>query len=173
MKVIIDANLPNLSDDLITFLKAEFGLEEVKKIFIDTDDRTIYREAKRDGFDCIVTRDNDFEPFIENDLLRGNDDDKARGLPKIVFFSQNNGMDQDTLDRFFLYNFSAMKNFCAIRNPLGFKPVQYCTIAPEDLTKSLDEQNPNFIAVKEAFDLFKQGQTRRSRLLKRHNQQQP
>ena len=65
MKIIIDANLPNLSVDVIDFLKSEYGVEEIKKIYVDTKDDVIYREAKKDNFDFIITRDDDFEPFIE------------------------------------------------------------------------------------------------------------
>ncbi|MBK67343.1 MAG: hypothetical protein CMP22_04335 [Rickettsiales bacterium] len=166
MKIIIDANLPNLSVDVIDFLKSEYGVEEIKKIYVDTKDDVIYREAKKDNFDFIITRDDDFEPFIENDLRLSKNEDKARGIPRIIFFAKNNGMQQDELEKFMLLNIATLKRLSGVINNNGHKARQYFTCQsdtsepntskPDIFSKILKEEKADIL---QRFEAFKQNRS--------------
>ena len=152
MRIIIDANLPDISREMCK----DLGITEVRKITADTADRVIYDSADKQNFDLILTRDSDFEPFT-HEMLKykaGKKDfpsEKARAeeelrrysrAPKIVFFKRNS-MSRDELETFVKGHIEALKTFAALKNPDGDFGLQYLTVSEDEFKKATQEKTIN------------------------------
>lgn len=148
MRIIIDANLPDISRDLCKSL----GITEVRKIKADTPDRVIYESADRQNFDVILTRDSDFEPFTHEMLKykaapKDFTTEKARATeqlrrfsqaPKVIFFKRN-AMNREELESFLTAQIDALKNYVATKNPDGAFGLQYITISEDEFKQAISE----------------------------------
>ena len=148
MRIIIDANLPDISRDLCPKL----GITEIRKIKADTPDRVIYDGADRQNFDVILTRDSDFEPFTHEMLKykaapKDFTTEKARAseqlrrfsqAPKVIFFKRN-AMNREELEAFLSAQIDALKTFVAVKNPQGAFGLQYLTVSEDEFHQAISD----------------------------------